>query len=45
MTDRNVVIPPFVTAGAIFTRLIFARSNRVPIRYNSNDIIINNVDP
>ena len=31
MTERNVVVPPFKTAGPIVRRLCFARSIFVPI--------------
>ena len=34
ITERNVVSPPFVTAGPILRRLFFARSSLVPIDRN-----------
>ena len=35
MTERNVVVPPFITAGPIVLRLCFARSIFVPIGYKT----------
>ena len=32
ITDKNVVIPPFVTAGPILRKLFLARSNLDPAK-------------